>query len=635
MNRKLIPLWIALIPAIASCNLHVTFAGKTAAASEPTLSVGTPAANLPSASSLYTAVELPKFFSRVPPPPITTIPKSAVELGGESFDAYQIPGDRLRVLCKQPCPLEERLIDAVYAGYKVTIQQDVRTAGLDMLDKWGAIDIHLNRDSTCRRLETEWGLTFQYSGVDRLGICLYLTDPDMQTDPKAPFTPESAARSGGLGVFAHEYLHAVLWGRFASTHDFIYPIEYKTQDTANTGDYGNLCNPTYQNIAPLTYQLCKDKGFTFDQLIQSLLDIDRLYQDGKGDLIGRTVGYNQYLAILNSILGTDVLQVFTDVGYMKILNYEGTAAYTLPYANEPCTFTAAIVLDATIPLGTTLGVNAPFEKTWRIKNTGSCNWDGVQLVYARGEAMTSANAVAIAAAAAGSELDVTVPMTAPADAGVHTGEWRLRNSSGRNFGPILNLTLYTRPGCSVAPQISSFAADPPVIGPGALSMLSWGQVTNVDNLEISGIGPVDPGGGRILIQPTHTTTYTLQAACGGKQIETQATVTVDESLPRFAISNIAASADPTKFSGPCGGGKVVLFTGSFVSNGPGVVLYGWSRSDSPSFSSAVYILDKAGAHSLTETWGPLGGFDGWMEFKILAPAESAPARADFSLVCSP
>ena len=625
-----------LILISISCNLHASLAGKTAATGGPTISTGTSAAtaNVPSGLSLYTAVELPKSSSRFPPPPITTIPKSTVELGGESFDAYQIPGDRLRVVCKQPCPLPERLIDAVYAGYKVTIQQDVRTAGIDILDKWGAMDIHLNRDSTCRRLEVEWGLTFQYSGVDRLGICLYLTDPDILSDPKAPLAPESAARSGGIGVLAHEYLHAVLWGRFASTHDFVYPIEYKTQDTANTGDYGNLCNPAYQGIAPLTYQLCKDKGFTFDQLIQSLSDIDRLYQEGKGDLSGGTVGYNQYLAILNSILGSDVLQVFKDIGYMKILNYEGTAAYTLPFANESCTFRAAIVRDATIPLGTTLDVNAPFEKTWRIKNTGSCAWDGVQLVYARGEAMSTANSVPVAATAAGAETEVTVPMTAPADAGVHTGEWRLRTSSGRDFGPILNLTLYTRPGCSAAPQFSSFAADPPMIGPGALSMLSWGQVTNVDKLEIAGIGPVDPGGDRLLIQPDHTTTYTLRATCGGKKVETQATVTVDESLPHFAISNITASADPAKFSGSCGDLKGVLFTGSFVSNGPGVVLYGWRRSDSKTFTSAVYIFDKAGAHSLTVNWGLMSSFDGWMEFKILAPVESDAVQANFSLVCS-
>jgi hypothetical protein len=46
------------------------------------------------------------------------------------------------------------------------------------------------------------------------------------------------------------------------------------------------------------------------------------------------------------------------------------------------------------------------------------------------------------------------------------------------------------------------------------------------------------------------------------------------------------------------------------------------------------LFNKAGAHSLTGNWGPLGSFNGGMEFTILAPTESAPARADFSLVCS-
>jgi hypothetical protein len=248
--------------------------------------------------------------------------------------------------------------------------------------------------------------------------------------------------------------------------------------------------------------------------------------------------------------------------------------------------------------------------------------------------MTDATSVPVAATAAGAETDMTVPMTASADAGVHTGEWRLRNSSGRDFGPIINLTLYTRPGCSAAPQFSSFTADPPVIGPGALSMLSWGQVTNVDKLEIVGIGPVDPGGDRILLQPNHTTTYTLRATCGSNVVENRATVTVDESRPHFAIANVAASADPAQFSGSCGGGKTILFTGSFVSNGPGVVIYGWRLSDSSDFTSEVYIFNQAGTHTLATDWMLSGSLDGWMEFKILAPTESDAVRADFSLACS-
>jgi hypothetical protein len=496
MNRKTFPLLFILVLWMTSCNLGSPAALGTVTEGGPTLSIGT-TAGIPSPtseSSAYTAVELPELFTRFPPPPIVTIPKSTVQLNGESFDAYQMPGDRIRVLCKQPCPLSERLIDADYAGYRVAIQQDVRTAGFDILDKWGIFDIHLNRDSFCTRSEGEVGSTGQFPDVDGIRMCLYVTDPDNQGGPGFTVTPESAARAGGLGVFAHEYAHALFFGRFASLHDFVYPIEYKTLDTANAHDFGNLCNPSYQNGAPLTYQLCQTKGFTFDQLIQSLLDVDRLYQDGYGSLSDGSVGYNQYRAILNSILGGDVLQTFLDVGYGKLFYEEGTAPYTLPYADEPCTYEAADLRDVTIPLGTTLDVNASFEKTWRIKNTGSCNWDGLQLVYARGEAMTASTSVPVAATAAGAEVDITVPMTAPTEAGVHTGEWHLRNSSGRDFGPILNLTLYTRPGCSFPSQFSSFTADPPVIGPGALSMLSWGQATNLDNLEIVGIGPVDPGG---------------------------------------------------------------------------------------------------------------------------------------------
>jgi len=250
--------------------------------------------------------------------------------------------------------------------------------------------------------------------------------------------------------------------------------------------------------------------------------------------------------------------------------------------------------------------------------------------------MTTTKAIPIAETHAGGTVDVTVPMTAPGEAGVHTGEWRLRNASGQDFGPIINLTLYTRPGCSLPPQFSFFTADPETIGPRALSLLSWGQVTNVDKLEIVGLGSVDLNGNRLLVQPDQTTTYTLQATCGTNTVTTQATVTVDTSLPIFAITSITATANPANFSGVCGeDGKKIDFTGSFVSNGPGVVQYHWARSDEGYSNPRILIIDQANTQTFKDYWMLGASLSGWKEMKIFAPVESDEVRASFTLTCTP
>jgi hypothetical protein len=632
MKRAIIPFLMVLMLVGTSCNLPAAIpdtpsipAGGSAATAEPTGSL---------AATVF-KTDLPEQHTRFPPPPIIAAPKSTLQIGGESFDTYLVPGDRFRLVCKQPCELDERLIDALYVSYKVTAAQEVRTAGLDVLDSIKTIDIHLTRDQSCTRYQGELGLTGSYpNDPNSLFLCMYLDDSEVQASSLASFTPEAVIRLGGLGVFGHEYVHAMLWGRFSSTHDFVFPIEYVTLNPTQRDEYRDLCNPTYQGLAPLTYQLCQSKGLTFDQLMQSLLDVNSLYEDGLGNVKG-TVGYNQYKAILNDILGSDVSQVFQDTGYSKIFADEGSTPYILPYVHDPCRYRATLVEDVTVPLGTILDVNSNFDKTWKIKNSGTCDWKGVQLVFVRGEAMTASKAVAVPDTVAGGTVDVTVPMAAPGEEGVHIGEWRLRNSAGKDFGPIINLTLYTRPGCSLPPKVSFFKAEPATIGPGALSLLSWGQVTNVDKLEIVGIGPVDPNGDRMLVQPSATISYTLQATCGTNIVTSKAVITVDPSLPAFAISNIRATADPVQFSGSCGGGKTIDFTGQFESSGPGAMLYQWNWYDGSAMQPAIFIVNQAGSHSLDLSPIFWNNTTGWLEFKVLAPALQAGAQANFTITCTP
>ena len=100
-----------------------------------------------------------------------------------------------------------------------------------------------------------------------------------------------------------------------------------------------------------------------------------------------------------------------------------------------CVLKGTYIADVTIPDGTVLAPNAPFVKTWRIRNDGTCTWDaGYQLVYASGNQMNGPAAVSIPAAAPGQTADISVNLAAPGAPGEHSGVWRLRATNNAIFG---------------------------------------------------------------------------------------------------------------------------------------------------------------------------------------------------------
>ena len=74
-------------------------------------------------------------------------------------------------------------------------------------------------------------------------------------------------------------------------------------------------------------------------------------------------------------------------------------------------------------------------------------------------------------------------------------------------------------------SILRFTAEPLRITAGEASTLIW-EVRNATEVEISGIGKVDPNGGSTSVSPTDTTTYTLTARNPKNEISQTVTVTV-------------------------------------------------------------------------------------------------------------
>jgi len=98
---------------------------------------------------------------------------------------------------------------------------------------------------------------------------------------------------------------------------------------------------------------------------------------------------------------------------------------------------ASFVKDVTFPDGAKVKAGEVFNKTWTLKNNGSCSWtSGYSLVFERGDQMGAAAATNFTAAAIhpGTNVDVTVTLTAPTSPGVYQGFFRLKNASGGKFG---------------------------------------------------------------------------------------------------------------------------------------------------------------------------------------------------------
>lgn len=96
---------------------------------------------------------------------------------------------------------------------------------------------------------------------------------------------------------------------------------------------------------------------------------------------------------------------------------------------------AQFVADVTVPDGTTFAPNTTFNKTWRLKNVGTCTWTNYSILFDSGEKMGGPDSALIPATVApGQTVDITLPLTSPSTTGTYRGYWKLKNNTGVPFG---------------------------------------------------------------------------------------------------------------------------------------------------------------------------------------------------------
>jgi hypothetical protein len=109
---------------------------------------------------------------------------------------------------------------------------------------------------------------------------------------------------------------------------------------------------------------------------------------------------------------------------------------TTPVVNERgCVLGAAFVADVTIPDGTIIAAGATFTKTWRMRNTSSCDWgEGYTIAFFSDTPMHPTGSEPVRPTPSNAIAEISVPLTAPTQPGVYTTTWRLRDPAGRFFG---------------------------------------------------------------------------------------------------------------------------------------------------------------------------------------------------------
>jgi len=112
-----------------------------------------------------------------------------------------------------------------------------------------------------------------------------------------------------------------------------------------------------------------------------------------------------------------------------------TSVPIAPTPGAACALDASFVSDVTIPDGTAVRSGTPFTKTWRLKNTGACDWGaGYQFVFVDRSQMDAPPQVNVSPTAKGGSVDVSVRFVGPSAKGIYTSTWQMRSPAGELFG---------------------------------------------------------------------------------------------------------------------------------------------------------------------------------------------------------
>jgi hypothetical protein len=105
----------------------------------------------------------------------------------------------------------------------------------------------------------------------------------------------------------------------------------------------------------------------------------------------------------------------------------------------------ALLRDENYPSGTEVKAGASFTKTWKVANTGTCEWTlRYQIVFISGTDMGYTPSGPKNTIPAGKWTQLDLPLVAPSKAGTYTGYWQLSDGAGKTFGSLLGVSIVVK-----------------------------------------------------------------------------------------------------------------------------------------------------------------------------------------------
>ncbi len=238
----------------------------------------------------------------------------------------------------------------------------------------------------------------------------------------------------------------------------------------------------------------------------------------------------------------------------------------LPPEPEACLDGLAYVQDLNLADNnfTTIGqvpAGQPFQKGWRLKNVGTCDWTpSFTFVYVAGNtpaARMGGQPTAVKAIVSpNQEYDMWVDLVAPVYPGTYIGYWQMTNAENQGFGQRVWVAV-TVPGSPTPTPLPTqtptaniqFSANPQSIQQGGASTLSW-ATSNVQAVYLypqgsSWQGNGVEGTGQRVVYPATTTSYDLRVVNRDNSVEIR-TVTVFVTPTTGAPSIVRWTVDPSQ-----------------------------------------------------------------------------------------
>ncbi len=105
-------------------------------------------------------------------------------------------------------------------------------------------------------------------------------------------------------------------------------------------------------------------------------------------------------------------------------------------ASAACSDQAAFVSDVTIPDYAKMSPGASFDKTWRLKNVGTCTWStSYKFYFSKGDQMSAPGSASLPKSVRpGETVDLKLTLKSPNTAGTYQGNFMLKNAAGQTFG---------------------------------------------------------------------------------------------------------------------------------------------------------------------------------------------------------